>query len=400
MVDKQEFLAKRNADSEFTFVSNCNETLSNIVRDFANAYGFNWESQCSNEDLIFASVIIIGNDEEIKDIQGKRESLVREMFKDSPNNWYYGPEYHVDIKDNLDFFKEHNEGESLFSWIDTEYCYYGRTKFVFWTEREFSEKEAMEFLKELTRLAKRILNVEWIDFDKVSHLRLKAIDDLNNMINVHQEKTGLPPLSTIRSVLSSIEFGIQRDVIERYDCEIWNVIAEYDMRSVCAYLLTCNIGFNRLSVDYSPLMIAVNAGNIEIVRMMLLHGWNPNDWTDVDNETPLTIAASKGHKEIFFLLLDNGATLHLIGYDHEMTSDPNGERFEICPEELLVEAIIGRNVEICNYLLSHIDVNIWASMIPRYLKNEEFRDFCLNSGIEALSSSFVATLDAYKARKK
>ena len=94
----------------------------------------------------------------------------------------------------------------------------------------------------------------------------------------------------------------------------------------------------------------------------------------MDNETPLTIAASKGHKEIFFLLLGNGATLHLIGYDHEMTSDPNGERFEIGPEELLVEAIIGRNVEICNYLLSHIDVNIWASIIPRYLKNEEFRD--------------------------
>jgi ankyrin repeat protein len=233
------------------------------------------------------------------------------------------------------------------------------------------------------------------------HLNLKkyAVDEVKrkreNLVLLGKSAS----MSDLDKVISSIEEDVDVDLIESYDSNIWDIIAENDLRAVCSYLLDFGVRFYRYSAEMSPVMIAIQAGNIEIVRMFLTHGWDPNEWTDADNDTPLKMAAYNGFKDIFFLLIENGATLHLVGYDHEMTCDPHGERFEIGPEELLVDAIIGRNVEICNYLLKHIDINIWSTFIPRCLQNKETREFCLNSGIEALSSKFVSALDACEVRK-
>jgi len=203
-------------------------------------------------------------------------------------------------------------------------------------------------------------------------------------------------IGDVDMVNAAIEKGIDRKAIEDCDSKVWDIVAEGDLRSVCAYLLANNVEFNRISVDYSPLMLAVLSGNAEIVRMMLEHGWDSNEWTDIDNETPLTLAAYKGFKDIFFLLLEKGANLHLVGYDHEY--DMMGERFDVTAGDLLFDALVGRDVDICRFLIDNLaDGESWlrCGRIPWHLYGEETREFCLTSGIEFLSSRFVPMLDEH-----
>lgn len=58
----------------------------------------------------------------------------------------------------------------------------------------------------------------------------------------------------------------------------------------------------------SPLHAAVEAGRLEIVRLLLEHN-APLDPMDKDQRTPLVVAAMLGHDEIVTILLSAGARL-------------------------------------------------------------------------------------------
>jgi len=226
-------------------------------------------------------------------------------------------------------------------------------------------------------------------------------------LDAHREKLlkarkeGDMTIAEIDEVRSSIEHGIIRTKIEDWDSLVWDIVAGNDLRAVCAYLLANNVLYNRCSQDYSPLMFATLCGHVEIVRMLLEHGWDADEWTEPDHETPLFLAAFKGFGDIFFLLLEKGASLHLVGYDNGCISydhghGSDGEKFEITPADLLYGALVGRNAEICRFLAENLaDEEAWlrCERVPWHLYGEETRKFCLASGIELLSSRFVSALD-------
>ncbi|MGH9731018.1 MAG: ankyrin repeat domain-containing protein, partial [Candidatus Acidiferrales bacterium] len=58
---------------------------------------------------------------------------------------------------------------------------------------------------------------------------------------------------------------------------------------------------------HSPLHEAAAGGKLEIARLLLDHGADPNARTD-DGQTPLSMAESKGQTEPATLLRQRGAT--------------------------------------------------------------------------------------------
>lgn len=229
-----------------------------------------------------------------------------------------------------------------------------------------------------------------------------AIDELKQLrAKIENNKINDCEVDDVDEALKAIENGLKKELIEDNESNIWDVVAEHDLRNVCAYFLENDVGFERWGDNKSPMMIAAMAGNTEIVRMMLDHGWDPNEWTNIFEYTPLSLAASSGAEDVFFLLLEKGAKLHMVGYDYELTTDPAGERFDVTPETLLVDAIVGKNVNICRYLVEHIpDMKEWSSQryMSQKLCDKSARDFCLNSGIPELATLFVPFWDAWHKR--
>lgn len=59
----------------------------------------------------------------------------------------------------------------------------------------------------------------------------------------------------------------------------------------------------------NALILATDSGHHAIVKLLLEAGANPNiETTDIENKTPLMIAASRGHKEIAAMLIENKKT--------------------------------------------------------------------------------------------
>lgn len=141
-----------------------------------------------------------------------------------------------------------------------------------------------------------------------------------------------------------------RERVEDFDSTVWNIVAEHDLRELCEFLLENDVVCERWSYQPSPMMIAVAAGNREIVMMMVEHGWSPNHATDVDHESPLTLAAKAGNEDLFFYLVGHGATLKQRWRDMEI--DMIGEDAVIDIETLLKAAEHGRSKRIVEYLMS------------------------------------------------
>jgi ankyrin repeat protein len=63
---------------------------------------------------------------------------------------------------------------------------------------------------------------------------------------------------------------------------------------------------NPLMIEFSPLMQASKVGSVEIARLLLAAGANPNLAND-EGQTALIIAATHGHCDVAELLLEKGA---------------------------------------------------------------------------------------------
>ena len=101
------------------------------------------------------------------------------------------------------------------------------------------------------------------------------------------------------------------------------------------------------------MMIAVESGNLEIVRMMVGHGWSPNHATDISHESPLMLAAGAGNEDMFFYLVEHGAKLEYRWRDMEI--DMIGEDAVIDIGTLLKAAVDGQSRRIVEYLKSKLE---------------------------------------------
>ena len=71
----------------------------------------------------------------------------------------------------------------------------------------------------------------------------------------------------------------------------------------------------------TPLMVAAQLGHLEMVRLLLRHGADPNAYSKTLHWTPLHYAAHSGHVEILELLLRAGGQTHARGEWNETVSE-------------------------------------------------------------------------------
>ena len=118
--------------------------------------------------------------------------------------------------------------------------------------------------------------------------------------------------------MSELDESIAHSIITHH--EFWDLIGysllknaiESDLISVVQVILkhADKNGIKTLEVNYPPLLLACKAGCIEIVSLMLVHGFNP-DLAGVGyrghNETCLTYACLRSNLALVELLLKHGA---------------------------------------------------------------------------------------------
>ena len=216
---------------------------------------------------------------------------------------------------------------------------------------------------------------------------------LNNLqslrMAVAEGRSGLTlTLSDIDYLIGLFENGFQAlSVSDDHEMRAWELVVENRLDDVFRFFAERGVGFARWSADHSPLMLACLNRNSEYVKTMLAMGWSPNEWTDVYHETPLTCAASVGADDIFFMLIDAGAKLELVGHDCELTTAPEGEEFLIDAGVILGHAIKGGSVVICRFLVDKIgDMSSWGGdWYPDVIESFACRRFCAHSGIPSLA---------------
>ena len=182
--------------------------------------------------------------------------------------------------------------------------------------------------------------------------RFEVVEDLKRLrlAVLSGSSSGGLGAADVDEVIEALEDDAWRERVEDVESDIWGIVAEHDLREVCEFLLENGVTGERWSYDPSPMMIAVESGNLEIVKMMVEHGWSPNHATDVYHESPLTLAASSGNEEMFFYLIEHEAMLEQRWRDMEV--DVIGEEVVIGVATLLAAAERGKSSRIVEYLKS------------------------------------------------
>ena len=242
--------------------------------------------------------------------------------------------------------------------------------------------------------------IKTVEMDEQEAVVLRKLKALRS--SVGEGKSSLE-VSDIDYLIELFDGGFQPlKVSEDYETCAWNLIVENRLDDVFRFFAARKVGFSRWSTNYSPLMLACLDRNAEYVKAMLGMGWSPNEWTDVSHETPLTCAASVGAEDIFFMLIDGGAKLELVGHDCELTTVPEGEEFVVDAGMILAHAIKGGSVAICRFLVDKIgDMSSWGGdWHPDVIENFACRRFCQYSGIPSLSERVEEVWRHRQARKQ
>ena len=384
------------------------DALRNAVRDISEKFGFSWNETCDNEDWAVKPAVIVGYKDDVEKIGRKRWELIVDKYRGAEDERYYPSEFSVEIGKEGRFYHDEDDSDfviSMSDWLVDEVSFYGRKEFVFCDEGNMSPKDAEVFARQLAVVAEKLTGYLWVDEERIARFKERAVDEvMRKKDEFIKNGANDEELQELDLVLSVIKDDLKVDVIEEYDTYVWSAVAKHGLRIVCGYFLELNVQSFRFTTDMSPMMEAVIAGDVEIVEMMLLNGWSANEWTDVDYDTPLRLAAALGSEKMFFLLVKYGAKLFLEGRDYEITSSIEGEKFTIGPDDLLFDAVKGKSVKICKYLIGRVDLSKWPKSIPygfweeEGLWDEEVGDFCLNSGIPELNVCYERLKEMYNRR--
>ena len=160
-----------------------------------------------------------------------------------------------------------------------------------------------------------------------------------------------------------------------------------------------DISSDQVSVEYSPLMEAVENGDMGRVAALLAEGADVNYITSGEPECALTVAEAMGNDEIFFYLLQNGAELDFFYRDYEITTDPDGELQLFTIDEILTWALQGQSEAIVRYLVRKSgDLTLWTpTRYPSALDDPDIRAKICSWGIEPLNERIHELYDRKKS---
>jgi ankyrin repeat protein len=114
-----------------------------------------------------------------------------------------------------------------------------------------------------------------------------------------------PDIEKITYLINNPSFDINYE--DRQGKTLLMLASEYGLVEVVKMLLTMGANPNdRNSVGRTPIMFASVEGHKEVVELLLSSGANPND-KDKYGNSPILWASGNGHKEVVELLLSNGA---------------------------------------------------------------------------------------------
>ena len=396
-----------------TFLSDEHTDVGRIVKSLAKGYGFGWLSCDAKNPGRDGPVVAVGMEEENANVILRQLEIGPFSRGESP------PFYALDVSHPI--IDENGSefpylGESLTDWILCEHFLYGRGCITILGSDDLCAYEQRLVEQLFDKLMSTLIKSEEPpagEPERTSALRIRSA------ATVYREEKVMRHLVSLRTSIanagSSLSvsdadylIGLFKNgfhplaVSDDYDMRAWTIVVENELDDVFDFFVERELGFRRLSTNYSPLMMACSRGNAKYVAAFLGLGWSPNEWTDVSHDTPLVCAAAAGSEESFFALVEGGAKLEMVGYDHELTTDPQGEEFTVDAEDILNAAIEGGNVAICRYLVDKIgDVSSWAKdRVPDVLLDYRHRRFCLHSGIHPLSRRVDEIWSKYQVRRK
>jgi len=95
--------------------------------------------------------------------------------------------------------------------------------------------------------------------------------------------------------------------------QIFQIIKDKDVTKLRMFLSAHKIDLNACydADGYTPLLEAVDSGNVLLVKLLLEHKADPNGMNQAKTRTPLINAISVGNDNIVSVLLDGGANPEL-----------------------------------------------------------------------------------------
>jgi len=80
------------------------------------------------------------------------------------------------------------------------------------------------------------------------------------------------------------------------------------------------INYKEAKRGWSPLLYACQGGYLQVAKVLLRNGADPNQQSELDKVTPIERAASNGYFEIVKLLIENGADVDQQNSKHRATA--------------------------------------------------------------------------------
>ena len=152
------------------------------------------------------------------------------------------------------------------------------------------------------------------------------------------------------------------------------------LKDVCEFLILSGCDINEIDTYldgcfWSPLMFAIERGDIDIFNLLLDNGADIHYWATEQEQCPLGVAAGNGRTDMFFELLKRGVQLDVEYYDEGIDLT-----WRCSKEDLLCEAICSRDEKIARYLIEQgCDLNspvFWGyESVWEFAKQENALDF-------------------------
>jgi CDK inhibitor PHO81 len=132
------------------------------------------------------------------------------------------------------------------------------------------------------------------------------VDDINSRTSLHE--TALA--GNLQLVCACVQSGIDVRRRDIYGRTALSYAAMSGHADVCTYLLSLDaVDASSADLDgFSPLVLAVMSGQVEVVRILLAHGVSV-EAAGTSDLIPLCLASQGGHAEITQMLLQRGAKL-------------------------------------------------------------------------------------------